>query len=359
MPLAHAGQLDPLLGPKGARTERHGWHAVHPADPDSVALLVRTLSGWGLPVRTEASGRRPEGREGIFLRHPPPGGPRLDDVSGLVRVDAGLGLDELERFLRPRGWTLTGVGWDAPRLPVGTWLETGGRGLPWPAALALPPRAIRFQAVLADGTEVEDGRAPRSAAGPDVRGLWIGAGGAFGVLLGAELSLHRLGSTRTAWLWSGDPAELAAAAGELARVRGPGELVLLAPPGGLVYAGSGEAILLESRAAHAGRLLGRPGEPRRGEAFDELGRELGRPVAGWIEDDPFFGPRSRSAETRLTAREAGEWIRGRTGEWLVAVESPRAFRALSAGAPRAPARPTRGPLAAQVAGIDPEARWNP
>lgn len=365
--------LDRLLGPSGARSEcrpsgsESKFQIVEPADEAAAAFVVRGLAGAGTCVRTTPQAPGIACPAPVFLRYPPPREPELDTVSGLVRVDAGLGLDELERFLVGKGRSLGGLGWGLPAVPVGAWLEEGGRGLPWPRAAGLAARVLRFRAVLANGTEVSDGRAPRSAAGPDLRPLWIGARGGFGMLLSATLSVYVLPATVEAWTLTGDPASLARIARDFAPHLPTGDTLLVLAGGiwedspALLHVTGGPDLLVDARRAFLERLAGRAARKLGGDDLAALRSTLEQAVRTWTLDDPCLGPWPGTEERSLEPGAAARWLAETRGRGIAAVESARAFRCLSGPGGLEPprARPARGPLARLAKSLDPAGRWNP
>jgi len=116
----------------------------------------------------------------------------IDEVSRVVRAQAGITLAGLERELRARGLTLGPVAARHPALPVGELLQC-------PDAADRSPRygrptdaCLGLHAMRADGTVLHWRDAPRKAAGPDWRALVLGARGEGAVLTAVTLRVYGL-----------------------------------------------------------------------------------------------------------------------------------------------------------------------
>ncbi len=104
-----------------------------------------------------------------------------------VRVGAGAPLDEVETFLK--GWSLT-LGWLSPgarTLTVGEFLQGRYAGLRVIPGNRLETAALSVSVALAGGGGWEGTRAPRSAAGPELSAMFVGAGTEAGLVVEAVL----------------------------------------------------------------------------------------------------------------------------------------------------------------------------
>jgi FAD/FMN-containing dehydrogenase len=161
----------------------------------SESELQRALAACALlKLRARARG------EGDALREPPAGSALLDlapinrigrpdPVSLTVRAEAGARVLDVEDAAQREGLTL------GPLLPgaragsVGAWLAGPTRGNRAIPGGRLETAALTVRGMLADGTPVETRAAPRSATGPDLDHVTLGAAGLTTVVAAATLRL--------------------------------------------------------------------------------------------------------------------------------------------------------------------------
>ncbi|HTO56439.1 MAG TPA: FAD-binding oxidoreductase, partial [Pseudomonadales bacterium] len=74
---------------------------------------------------------------------------------------------------------------------VGGWIATRASGQFSTANGNIEDIVYSIEAVLADGSVIDAGKAPRASAGPDLRHLLLGSEGTLGVVTGVTLSLRR------------------------------------------------------------------------------------------------------------------------------------------------------------------------
>ncbi len=74
---------------------------------------------------------------------------------------------------------------------VGGWVATRASGQFSTANGNIEDIVYSIEAVLADGSVIHAGKAPRASAGPDLRHLLLGSEGTLGVITGVTLSLRR------------------------------------------------------------------------------------------------------------------------------------------------------------------------
>ena len=119
----------------------------------------------------------------------------LDDVSGIATVGPAVTGPVLEALLQARGFTLGHLPQSWERATIGGYVATRSAGQ---ASTGYGRSDDMVESILVatpEGT-LELGRAPSSAAGPDLRGLLIGSEGAFGVITRISLRVRRLPDTR-------------------------------------------------------------------------------------------------------------------------------------------------------------------
>lgn len=168
---------------------------IRPRSEAEVAEVLSEASARGLPVTpwglaSSVTGGPLATRGGIVL-----------DVSGMreilnvdarnmrVTVQAGTNGGELEDRLAALGLTLGHSPQSLYRSTVGGWLATRATGQFSSRYGGIENLCLGFRAVLADGTRVAVGGAPRMAVGPDLRHVLIGSEGCLGVITEVTLRL--------------------------------------------------------------------------------------------------------------------------------------------------------------------------
>ncbi|HYX91535.1 MAG TPA: FAD-binding oxidoreductase [Myxococcaceae bacterium] len=114
---------------------------------------------------------------------------RLDPISGVVEVGAGMKLDRLEQELRLRDLSLGPLSPGMAGLEVARFLEGPYAGLRAVRGGRLEPCTIALTAIMADGLRYTSRPSPRKAAGPDLDALFLGGEGRFGLIVSATLRL--------------------------------------------------------------------------------------------------------------------------------------------------------------------------
>ncbi len=189
-PLAMTWALDGQVGGLAAAIAR-------PASADEVAGVLRICNAARVPVTTAA------GRSGVSGGSVPlHGGVVLDlgTVAGLVDVDetslvvdvrAGTFGNLLEEQLRNEHRATLGHWPQSLDLStVGGWLACRSAGQLSTRYGKIEDMVLGLDVVLADGTAVHTGGAPRAAAGPDLTQVFVGSEGTLGVITGARLRVH-------------------------------------------------------------------------------------------------------------------------------------------------------------------------
>jgi alkyldihydroxyacetonephosphate synthase len=135
----------------------------------------------------------------------------VDDVSGLVRVEAGCFGPELEAATRARGFTVGHRPQSFDLSTVGGWIACRGAGQYSNRYGTVHEMVRALTVVLASGDVLElGGRAPHRAVGPDLLQLFVGSEGTIGVITEATLVLRRLAEheERAAYLFDSFAAGL-------------------------------------------------------------------------------------------------------------------------------------------------------
>src|SRR5487761_2333243 len=118
---------------------------------------------------------------------------QIDDVSRLVRVEAGVSGPDLQATVNARGFTVGHFPQSFALATVGGWVACRGGGQDSKPFRTIADIVRGRTVVLASGEVVTlGGRAPREALGPDLVALFVGSEGALGVIVEATLALHPL-----------------------------------------------------------------------------------------------------------------------------------------------------------------------
>ncbi len=183
---------------------------VRPTDADQVAGVLAVCHDARLPCTPTA------GRSGVCGASVPvfggvaldlcglAGVADIDDASLLADVAAGTFGPDLEDTLGRRGLTLGHWPQSMALSTVGGWVACRSAGQYSTRYGKIEDMVVGLDVVLADGRKLRTGGAgPRSAVGPDVTGLFVGAEGTLGVVTSARLRLHPrpVDDVRTAWLF--------------------------------------------------------------------------------------------------------------------------------------------------------------
>jgi alkyldihydroxyacetonephosphate synthase len=170
---------------------------VRPHSPAEVAAVLRVCNAARVPVTAAA------GRSGVCGASVPVyGGVLLDltAIQGIVGVDhtsmlvdvlPGTFGDVFEDALRDEHNVTCGHWPQSMALStVGGWLACRGAGQLSTRYGKIEDIVVGLDVVLADGTLVTTGGAPRAAVGPDLTQLFVGSEGTLGIIVGARLRLH-------------------------------------------------------------------------------------------------------------------------------------------------------------------------
>ena len=116
----------------------------------------------------------------------------IDETNLLCRVESGVNGMALEKQLNERGLTLGHFPSSLPGTTVGGLVSTRSSGQQSSRYGSIEDMVQGLAVVLPDGTFATPRPGPRSALGPALHQLWLGAEGALGIVLGADLRIHRL-----------------------------------------------------------------------------------------------------------------------------------------------------------------------
>ena len=116
----------------------------------------------------------------------------VDDTNLICRCEAGVNGMELEQHLKERGLTLGHYPSSLPGTTIGGLISTRSSGQESSRYGNIEDMVLGLGVVLPDGTYAKPRPSLRSAVGPALHQLWVGAEGALGVVLEAVLRVHRL-----------------------------------------------------------------------------------------------------------------------------------------------------------------------
>ena len=191
------------LWPLGIMDERAGKAppkilVARPAGRDQVAEILRWAGANNVAVTPVGGG------SGVCGAVSPEAGEIALDMSALDRVfeidetnlvckcEAGVNGYALEQQLNARGLTLGHYPSSLPGTTVGGLISTRSSGQESSRYGSIEDMVIGLAVVLPDGTFAAPRPGPRSAAGPALHELFMGAEGGLGVILAATLRVHRL-----------------------------------------------------------------------------------------------------------------------------------------------------------------------
>jgi alkyldihydroxyacetonephosphate synthase len=169
---------------------------VSPESREEVAAVLRWCTEHGVPVVPYGAGTGVCGGASADARGVTLDMRRmsrvvtLDEISGTVTVEPGIFAQTLEDHLRHRGWTLGHYPSSMHCSTIGGFLAIRSAGQASTSYGKLEEMVIGLEAVLADGTVFTAKPVPSSAAGPDLKRLFIGGEGTTGVITQATLRIR-------------------------------------------------------------------------------------------------------------------------------------------------------------------------
>lgn len=186
-----------------------------PGSVDDVVAVVRIAAGAGLPI-VPVGGLSGIVGGALAVR----GGIALDllamnrvldidEISGLVRVEAGILGANLEDALAARGLTTGHLPQSIHSSTVGGWIAHRAAGIASTKYGKIETIVRGMRVVLADGSVLNTSTAPASASGPMLHSLFFGAEGTLGVVVEATLAVQPLPAERR-WVAYGFASDTAA-----------------------------------------------------------------------------------------------------------------------------------------------------
>ncbi|MEK9656709.1 MAG: FAD-binding oxidoreductase, partial [Halieaceae bacterium] len=125
----------------------------------------------------------------------------IDEENLLLTVEAGVNGLVAEEAVAERGMTIGHWPQSIAISSVGGWISTRASGQFSTAYGNIEDIVYSLEMVLPNGELVTLGKAPRAAAGPDLRHLALGAEGTHGIVTSVTLSLRRQPETRSFSAW--------------------------------------------------------------------------------------------------------------------------------------------------------------
>ncbi|MFE2035125.1 FAD-binding oxidoreductase [Streptomyces scopuliridis] len=182
---------------------------VMPADHDEVLAVLRACSRHQVAVvpfggGTSVVGGLTPGTHGCFIALDLRGMNRLtalDTVSRTAVLQPGLRGPEAEALLAGQGFTLGHFPQSYEWATIGGFAAARSSGQASAGYGRFDDMVTALRVATPEGT-LDIGRAPRSAAGPDLRQLVLGSEGAFGVITSVTVRVHPAPETRAYEGWS-------------------------------------------------------------------------------------------------------------------------------------------------------------
>ena len=168
-----------------------------PAGHDEVLAVLRACAQHGLPVvpfggGTSVVGGLAPGRRGTFVAldlRRMDGLLALDPVSRTATLQPGLRAPQAEALLAEHGFTLGHFPQSYEWATIGGFAATRSSGQASAGYGRFDEMVLGLTLATPEGT-VDTGRAPRSAAGPDLRQLVLGSEGAFGIITSVTVRIR-------------------------------------------------------------------------------------------------------------------------------------------------------------------------
>ena len=175
---------------------------VRPRTAREVAQVLAAASDLGIPVVPRGGG---SGSQGGAV--PDRGGIladlslldeilELDERSGTVRVQPGVGGLQLEEWLNERGFMFPHYPASVHLAHVGGYLAAKGSGVMSTKYGKIEDLVASVEVALPDGRLIRTVDVPRHAVGPDLVGLFIGSEGTLGIITETTLIVRRLPEQR-------------------------------------------------------------------------------------------------------------------------------------------------------------------
>jgi len=200
--LSHDSWPVTVLAKQLGRHETRPEVVVSVVDEAEVAAVLAIAGRTGTPVTARGLGSSVTGqplptRGGIVLDMSGlVGEPELDERNAIVTAPAGVRGSDLEAWLNERGRTLNFFPQSLPRSSIGGWIATRATGQLSSRYGGIEEAAVGYRVLLSDGLAIDVGSRPRAAVGPDLRELFLGSEGMFGIVTKVSLKVYDLPAWR-------------------------------------------------------------------------------------------------------------------------------------------------------------------
>lgn len=152
---------------EGHTVQRPDGRWATPATERQLAELLQVMAGAGASLGRDVKLSRANLSKVL----------RIEVKSGLAEVETGITLQALESSLRERHLTLGPLPPPALALTLADFIEGPFAGMRAVSPARLEPICLSLHGLTALGQPIATAQAPRSAAGPDLMALFLGAGG--------------------------------------------------------------------------------------------------------------------------------------------------------------------------------------
>ncbi len=115
---------------------------------------------------------------------------KIDTSNNVVTADAGMQGGELETLLNAKGMTMNFSPQSLHRSSIGGWVATRATGQFSSRYGGIEDALVAIEVVLADGTIIETLQLPRMSVGTDLKSIFIGSEGSFGIVTKVTLRIY-------------------------------------------------------------------------------------------------------------------------------------------------------------------------
>jgi alkyldihydroxyacetonephosphate synthase len=129
------------------------------------------------------------------------GEPELDEKNLTVSAPSGTRGSDIEAWLQGRGFTSNFFPQSLMRSTIGGWIATRATGQLSSRYGGIEDSVVRYTVILSDGSQMSVGQKPRASVGPDLKELFLGSEGMFGIILDVTMKIYRLSPERISEAW--------------------------------------------------------------------------------------------------------------------------------------------------------------